>query len=95
MNSQQQAAWDVVYTASHCAPGTGLVLTREHALALLEMMPKPPPRAEWWITGLRKNGEPLYSETARTEAERDSFVRSAWGTAGVKRVQIDEREVQG
>ena len=217
MNKAQQAAWDVVYTASHCAPGTGLVLTREHALALIEMMPpalggavvmspggvtmpeeptrgiidamwngwcqaskghrinsqggvyralyahlaglreppadaprkvkveawaqvaptgdirglmrdrdmlhcvkhgyteqtmqdvvvkltgeydapeppKPLPRIEWWIVGDAANGEQLYSKTARTEAERDSFYRSAWGTAGVKRVFIVEREVQG
>lgn len=178
MNNKQQAAWDVVYTASHCAPGTGMVLTREQALELIDMMGKrmdakqesawsvvvraskarncddsafltrddaralletrggvtmpeeptpealrvmfkqfldgegndlwgrvyralrdhlarPKTRTEWWITGYAANGELIYSGTACTEAERDSFYRSALGTAGVKRVTIEACEVEG
>lgn len=197
MNKEQQDAWDIVYTASTWAPGSSVFLTREHALALVDMMaergvtmqpvpspetldairiamgtpstrpeteewrvyralydhlrkpaadaprkvkvttwgliqkstgtlcrtstskddidtrgddrwarveltgeydapepPEPPKRTEWWITGHAMNGRQLYSETAHTEAERDSFYRSACGTAGVKRVIIDEREVE-
>ena len=45
-------------------------------------------KVAYWIDGYSSNGGNVYSKSAYCNAERDSFYRSAWGTAGCVRVTI-------
>lgn len=49
---------------------------------------KPLPKISWWITGYSSNNSILYSNTAYSDAQRDSFYRSACGTAGCVRITV-------